>query len=227
MEMDLRSQILAVEHSLPPLSPEKAELLQRASLELSLSGITGRVPKAGSQAPDFTLPNAVGIPKTLSRELQTGPVVVTFYRGIWCPYCSLQLKAYQKILPEIHRLGASLMAISPQSPDKSQATLLKNFLQYEVLSDLGNLVARQFGLVYQVPEWMRELYISFGTDLPAFNGDDSWELPLAGTFVIGVDRRIVVAYADTDARNRLEPKAILEALGNLTATRDDIVGEPF
>lgn len=227
MEMDLRSQILAVEQSFPPLSPEKAELLQRASLELSLSGITERVPKAGAQAPDFTLPNAVGIPKTLSHELQKGPVVVTFYRGIWCPYCSLQLKAYQKILPEIQKLGASLMAISPQSPDKSQATLLKNFLQYEVLSDLGNLVARQFGLVYQVPEWMRDLYISFGSDLPAFNGDDSWELPLAGTFVIDADRRIVVAYADTDARNRLEPKAILEALGNLTATRDDIVGEPF
>jgi peroxiredoxin len=117
------------------------------------------------------------------------------------------------------RLGASLIAISPQSPDKTQATLLKNFLQYEVLSDLGNLVSRQFGLVYQVPEWVRAIYISFGTDLPAFNADQSWELPIPGTFVIGSDRRIVLCYADTDARNRLEPKAILEALESMAQLR--------
>jgi len=122
------------------------------------------------------------------------------------------LRAYQKILPDIIRRGASLMAVSPQSPDHSQATLLKNFLQYEVLSDLGNLVARQFGLVYQVPEWVRDLYLSFGTNLPAFNADQSWELPIPGTFLIGTDRRILLAYADTDARNRLEPKVLLEAL---------------
>ena len=227
MATDLRSQITMLEQTLPPLHPEKAELLQRAALELSLSGITGRVLKAGDQAPDFTLPNPVGTPVTLAKALERGPAVVTFYRGMWCPYCSLQLKAYQQILPEIHRLGASLIAISPQSPDKSQATLLKNFLQYEVLSDLGNVVARQFGLVYQVPEWVRELYLSFGTDLPAFNGDDSWELPIPGTFLVGQERRIALAYADTDARNRLEPKAILEALATLSGGRDEVVGEPL
>lgn len=223
----LRSQILMLEQSSPPLEPEKAELLQRAALELSLSGITERVLKTGDQAPDFTLPNPVGVPVTLSRALESGPAVVTFYRGMWCPYCSLQLRAYQQILPEIQRLGASLIAVSPQSPDKSQATLLKNFLQYEVLSDLGNVVARRFGLVYQVPEWVRDLHLSFGTDLPAFNGDDSWELPIPGTFVVGKDRRIALAYADTDARNRLEPKAILETLATLAASRDDLIGEPL
>jgi len=220
MESDLRSQIRELEHSLPPLAPEQIEVLERASREVALSGITDRVLKTGDQAPEFTLPNAVGLPITLSTALHTGPVVVTFYRGIWCPYCNLQLRAYQKILPEILRLGASLMAISPQSPDKSQATLLKNFLQYEVLSDLGNKVARQFGLVYQVPEWVRDLYISFGTDLPAFNGDQSWELPIPGTFVIEGDRRIVLAHADSDARNRLEPDAILEALRTLAARNE-------
>jgi peroxiredoxin len=213
MEPDLKSQIQALERSLPPLSPQQAEQLERASLELALSGITERVLKTGDLAPDFMLPNAVGVPVSLSRALIGGPVVVTFYRGIWCPYCSLQLRAYQKVLPEILRLGGSLVAVSPQSPDKSQATLLKNFLQYEVLSDLGNLVARQFGLVYQVPEWVRSFYLSFGTNLPAFNGDESWELPIPGTFVIGSERRIILAYADSDAKNRLEPQAILEALG--------------
>lgn len=122
------------------------------------------------------------------------------------------MRAYQKILPEVLGLGASLIAISPQSPDKSQATLLKNFLQYEVLSDLGNVVARRYGLVYQVPEWIRDLYRSEGVDLPAFNQDQSWELPLAGTFLVGQDRRIMLGYADSDPRKRLEPGGILDAL---------------
>ncbi|HEY5513249.1 MAG TPA: peroxiredoxin-like family protein [Geomonas sp.] len=219
MEPELGSQIKELEQSLPPLSPEQSLLLEQAALELALSGITEQVLKAGAQAPDFTLPNPVGTPVNLDTALKSGPVVVTFYRGIWCPYCSLQLRAYQKILPEIIRLGGSLVAISPQNPDKSQATLLKNFLQYEVLSDLGNVVARQFGLVYQVPEWVRALYISFGTDLPAFNGDSSWELPIPGTFVVGSERRILLAYADSDPRNRLEPAAILEALEVVAESR--------
>ena len=219
MEPELRSQILELEHSLPPLAPEQSLLLEKAAEALALSGITEQVLKAGAQAPDFTLPNAVGRPVGLDAALLNGPVVVTFYRGIWCPYCSLQLKAYQKILPEISRLGGALLAVSPQNPDKSQATLLKNFLQYEVLSDLGNLVARQFGLVYQVPEWVRSIYLSFGTNLPAFNGDSSWELPIPGTFVIGAERRILLSYADSDPRNRLEPSAILEALEVLAEAR--------
>lgn len=122
------------------------------------------------------------------------------------------MRAYQKILPEILARGASLMAISPQSPDKSQATLLKNFLQYEVLSDLGNVVARRYGLVYRFPEWVRELYQSLGVNLPEYNADQSWELPMPGTFVIGQDGRIITGYADSDPRNRLEPQAILDAL---------------
>lgn len=122
------------------------------------------------------------------------------------------MRAYQKILPQILNRGASLMAISPQSPDKSQATLLNNFLQYEVLSDLGNVVARRYGLVYQLPEWVRDLYLSLGVNLPEFNADASWELPMPGTFVIGQDRKIIVSYADSDPRNRLEPQAILDAL---------------
>lgn len=227
MEMDLRSQILRVEQSFKPLPPEQAELLKRLVTEVSLSGIAQRVPKAGDQAPDFTLPNAVGLPITLSTALRNGPVIVTFYRGIWCPYCSLQLQAYQKILPQVLQMGASLMAISPQKPDKSQATLLKNFLQYEVLSDIGNVVGRQYGLVYQMPEWVRDLYRSFDVNLPDFNGDESWELPLPGTFVLHGDRRIALSFADPDPRNRLEPQAILEALGALTGSRDAVLGEPL
>jgi peroxiredoxin len=131
------------------------------------------------------------------------------------------LRAYQKILPEIIRLGGSLMAISPQTPDKSQATLLKNYLQYEVLSDLGNVVARQFGLVYQVPESIRSVYRSFGADLPAFNADESWELPVVGTFVIATDRQILLSHADLEVGNLLEPNAIVATLKTVPPVPDN------
>lgn len=107
------------------------------------------------------------------------------------------------------------MAISPQTPDRSQATLLKNFLEYEVLSDLGNKVARQFGLVYPLAEEMRSIYQGFGVHLPEYNGDESWELPLPGTFVIDQEATIRLAFVDADYTNRLEPAAILDSLRQL------------
>lgn len=125
------------------------------------------------------------------------------------------MRAYQKILPQIQALGAALVAISPQTPDRSQATLLKNFLEYEVLSDLGNKVARQFGLVYPLAEEMRSIYQGFGVHLPEYNGDESWELPLPGTFVIDQEATIRLAFVDADYTNRLEPAAILDSLRQL------------
>ena len=125
------------------------------------------------------------------------------------------MRAYQKILPQILALGAALVAISPQTPDRSQATLLKNFLEYEVLSDLGNKVARQFGLVYPIAEEMRSIYQAFGVHLPEYNGDESWELPLPGTFVIDRKATIRLAFVDADYTNRLEPAAILDSLQQL------------
>ena len=125
------------------------------------------------------------------------------------------MRAYQKILPQITALGAALVAISPQTPDRSQATLLKNFLEYEVLSDLGNKVARQFGLVYPLAEEMRAIYQGFGVHLPEYNGDESWELPLPGTFVIDQEATVRHAFVDADYTNRLEPAAILDSLREL------------
>lgn len=125
------------------------------------------------------------------------------------------MRAYQKILPQIQTLGAALVAISPQTPDRSQATLLKNFLEYEVLSDLGNKVARQFGLVYPLAEEMRSVYQGFGVHLPEYNGDESWELPLPGTFVIDREATIRLAFVDADYTNRLDPAAILDSLREL------------
>jgi len=122
-------------------------------------------------------------------------------------------------LPQIHSLGATLAAISPQTPDHSQATLLKNFLQYEVLSDLGNQVSRAYGLVYPLGETVRRLYRSNGVDLSHYNADESWEIPLPGTFIIDQNGIIRLAFVDTDIAKRLEPDVLLEVLTRLGAER--------
>jgi len=127
------------------------------------------------------------------------------------------LRAYQTILPQIKGLGGELLAISPQTPDRSQATLLKNFLQYEVLSDVGNRVARRFGLVYPVGAEVRRIYLAFGVDLAEYNGDESWELPLPGTFVVDRTMTIRLSFVDADVTRRLEPATILDTLQAIRA----------
>jgi peroxiredoxin len=125
------------------------------------------------------------------------------------------LQAYQKCLHQIQELGASLIAISPQTPDNSQAMLLKNFLQYEVLSDQGNRVAREYGLAYPLNSDVRRIYAEFGVDLSIYNADNSWELPLPGTFVIDCEHTIRHCHVDADPSNRLEPEVIISVLEKL------------
>ena len=175
--------------------------------------------KVGEKAPDFTLPDTFGKPVKLSELLQHGPAVVTFYRGEWCPFCNLMLRAYQNILPQIQALGASLVAISPQTPDYSLSTVEKKELTFTVLSDVGNTVARQYKLVFALPEQFRALYTSIGSDVPTFDGDTSWELPMPGTFIIAQDGSIRLAFVHEDHTRRLEPAALLDglrAIGNKT-----------
>lgn len=215
--LDLKQQLERMnEEYRQTMSAEILAVMQRAQAELIGSGILAGVLRAGDRAPDFTLPNAVERPYHLAAGLARGPVVVSFYRGAWCPYCNLQLRVYQQALPEIQARGASLVAISPQTPDHSQAMLLKNFLQYEVLSDVGNGVGRSFGLVYPVGAELRRLYQQWGVDLSLYNADDSWELPLPGTFVIDRDCTIRFAFVDADYTKRLQPSEILAVLESLS-----------
>ncbi len=196
---------------------QTAAVIQQALDELVKSGITDRIIKCGDQAPDFTLPNAKGETVHLSQTLSKGPGVVVFYRGAWCPYCNLHLNALEKALPQITGAGGSLLAISPQTPDNSISLAQRNNLTFEVLSDSHNLVAKAFGLVYQLPPPIIELYDSFGISLPEFNGDKSYELPVSGTFVIDQNRRIAWAYADVDYTKRAEPSDIITAFASLTS----------
>ncbi|MCC7412746.1 MAG: AhpC/TSA family protein [Gammaproteobacteria bacterium] len=189
--------------------------MARADEALAASGLPARSLREGRTVPDFTLPNARGEDVSLAALLARGPVVLSFYRGGWCPYCNLELRALQNVLGEIETLGASLVAISPEQPDQSLSTAGKNALAFEVLSDAGNRVARDFGLVFELAEELRPVFAKFGIDLAARNGDDSFELPVPATYVI--DRGGVVRYAfvDTDYRKRAEPLDILTSLQSL------------
>ncbi|MEM5460685.1 peroxiredoxin-like family protein [Paraburkholderia phytofirmans] len=171
----------------------------------------------GDKAPDFSLPDVQGNPVSLSDLLSRGSVVVTFYRGGWCPYCNIQLRAYQTILPEMSALGARLVAISPQLPDGSLSTAQTNALTFDVLSDVGNAVAHRYGLVYALPEDLRDALRSNNKALLAINGDGSWELPVPATYVIAPDGHIALASIEVDYRKRLEPDAILAAVKSLRA----------
>ena len=174
--------------------------------------IGGRSLKVGEHAPDFTLPDALGRSTTLADALAQGPVVLTFYRGEWCPYCNLQLHAYQAIMPDITSLGASLIAVSPQTPDHSLSMAEKHALSFAVLSDAGNVVARQFGLVYTYDDASRQFFSGRGLDLSRFNGEASWEFPVAATYIIAPDGEIRLAFVDADYRHRLDPADLLDGL---------------
>jgi peroxiredoxin len=196
--------------------PEIRDAMVRADMELAASGIAQRALRAGDRAPDFSLPDARGGHVGLSGLLAAGPIVLSFYRGGWCPYCNLELRALQQAIPEITRLGATLVAISPQTPDESLSTAEKNALAFPVLSDAGSATARSFGIAYDLAEELRPIYARFGHALPDKNGDESWILPIPATYVIGTDGRIALAFVDVDYRNRLEPAEILTALQSLS-----------
>ena len=176
------------------------------------------VPTRGDRAPEFVLPNARARMIRLSDLLARSPVVLTFYRGAWCPYCNAQLRGLQQALPEIEALGASLVAVSPQLPDGSLDLIDEHALTFEVLSDEKSRVASEYGIVFTLAPADRALFLEVGTNLAQANGDDSWVLPAPSTFVIAKDGTIRHAQVDADFTNRLGPDEIVGALRALEAS---------
>ncbi len=167
----------------------------------------------GDQAPGFTLTDATGAMVSLSGLLEKGRVVLVFYRGTWCPYCNLQLNQYQQILAEIKALGGQLVAISPQTPDESLNIKEKNQLQFTVLSDVGNKVARQFTTVFRNDDAPVNTMTELGFDFDSHYADDSREIPVPAVFIIEQDGNISFARSEGgDYRQRVEPAAIITAL---------------
>ena len=184
---------------------------------LSRSGILDSALNVNDTAPDFTLKNVMKENVNLSKILKKGTVVLFWYRGGWCPYCNLQLRAYNDKLEEFKKYGAQLVAVTPESPDNSLTTKEKNKLEFTLLSDPGNMVAEKFNLKYKLPEMVKKHWIG-KLDLPDYNKDNSWTLPLAVTYII--DRQGIIRYAfiDADYRRRAEPKEIIEVLKTLASS---------
>lgn len=203
----------------PPYSVPRSviETMHRATRELIASGLAQHALKAGDAAPGFTLNDPQGAPVSSADLLEDGPLVVSFYRGVWCPYCNLELQALQAIVPEFRKAGAGLAAISPQTPVNSRKSVRTNALDFPILSDPRNEVAAAFGLRFELPDYLVELYRSLRNDLPTFNGDDSWTLPMPARYVIGQDGVIRYAEVNPDYTRRPEPEDLLPVLhSNLT-----------
>ena len=179
---------------------------------LMSSNITDNASNVGDKAPEFRLPNVKGGDSALSELLESGPVVLSFYRGGWCPFCNLEFKALHDKLPEMQALGATLVGISPEALAVSQQTAQDNALEFEVLSDEGNRVARDYGLVMVVDEAIRPHYMQWGIDIPTANGDETFELPVPATYVIDQSGVIRAAHVDKDYTKRMEPADIVAAL---------------
>lgn len=194
-------------------SGEAQAIMKSAIDELITSSILDQAFKKGQIVPEIILPNATGALVNLNDILSKQKVVLTFYRGGWCPYCNVELKALQNALPQIEARGAKLIAISPETPDNSLSTKEKNELSFEVLSDANNEVARALNLVFKLPDSLQRLYFDkFKIDLSQNQGNENQELPIAATYVIEQNGMISYHFLAEDYKLRADPADILEVI---------------
>jgi len=214
--MSLSSQIDTLKTAMATqVPPEALAAMSDAARELAASGVAAKALKVGAEAPGFALPDAHGRTVCLEDLLKAGPVVLVFYRGLWCPFCNLTLAALQQALPQIGETGATLVAVSPQTPSATEHTSQTLQIAFPMLSDAGNETARAYGLVFTLAAEMRPIYEALGVDLRVVNGDASYELPLAATYVIGRDHKVAYAFVDSDYTHRMEPADITRVLQSL------------
>lgn len=197
---------------------DRQALMDQHVAHLEASGIARSAKQVGDRAPDIRLRDQNGDTFDVASLLAKGPVVVTFYRGGWCPFCNLELKAYQAVLPRIAAAGANIVAISAEKPDDTVSTAEKNALSFPVLSDIGHVVGKAFGVVYAFTDDVRQVYDGFKLDIPSKNGTpDDWSLPLSATYVIGKDGAILFADTRVDYRERTDPLEVLRVLEHRAA----------
>jgi peroxiredoxin len=192
-----------------------AETMRKATADLIASGQAGRAVKAGDRAPAFSLPDAEGKAVSATELLAKGPLVVTFYRGVWCPYCNMDLQAIEAVAGEIRAHGATLVAISPQSAANNRKSIRDNQLSFPLLEDQGGAVAAAFGLRFRLPDDLIAVYKGFGNDLAVVNGEPSWTLPMPARYVIASDGVVAYAEVNPDYTRRPEPGELLPVLDRL------------
>lgn len=208
----LRQTQETLENFVSSLPEAQQQVVGAAFQDLLASSVAENAIQAGDTAPAFSLPNVHGGSLNLTDALASGPAVLSFYRGSWCPFCNLELNALQQRLPDIKAAGASLIAVSPEKPDSSLSHAEKLDLAFEVLSDEGNSTAEAYGLIMPVANELRPLYLEWGLNVPEANGDGSWNLPVPATYVIDRDGLVHSAHVEKDYTRRMEPEAIIAAL---------------
>ncbi|MFC5051758.1 peroxiredoxin-like family protein [Rubritalea spongiae] len=211
---DLQVELDARKDKFTKTAPEETIVEYNKGIKsVQESGVLEKALNVGDSAPDFTLKNAVGKDVTLSKLLKDGPVVLTWYRGSWCPYCNITLRNYQEHLDEFKKAGAQLVALSPELPDKSLPTTEKHALEFEVLTDLNSEVAKKYGIVFTMTKWVEDAMRDYA-DLKKYNGAsyDDTTLPLSATYIIQPDGKISYAFLDAEYRNRATADQILESL---------------
>jgi peroxiredoxin len=195
--------------------PDVLDTMRRATSELVASGQALNARKAGDKAPEFALKDPDNHVVSSAELLAKGPLVVSFYRGVWCPFCNLELQALQAASSAIEARGAHVVAISPQTAPNSRKSQRENKLSFPILSDEKSRVAAAFGLRFSLPDYLIELYKGFKDDLPAFNDDPAWVLPMPARYVIGTDGIIAYAEVNPDYTQRPDPAELLPVLDKL------------
>jgi peroxiredoxin len=193
------------------VQPDRLAIGERAVTELFASGIEDRILPVGAEAPEFSLKDAGGKLVRSADMLALGPLVIKFFRGRWCPYCMTELETWRDLYGQLRERGALMVAIGPQTPRQSDFMAGQHGLPFPVLTDPACALAEKFGLVYTVPEYYRDYYLSILVNIPFLNGENTWRLPLPATYVIAKDRRILFAEAHADFRVRPEPEEALAA----------------
>lgn len=198
--------------------PDLAELVAAMVERMRRDGTVPGIP-VGERAPSFSLPDANGTRMSLDDRLDEGPVVLSFYRGAWCPICNTELAALQEALPQIIALGARLIAISPQAPDASQPLVQRLGLAYDVLSDTDQSVIRDYRLQFALDEDLRPIYRGFNMALDEHNADGTWNLPVPATFILDEHGTVRARHVDPNYRDRMTVDAIIAALAGIPPRR--------
>jgi peroxiredoxin len=194
------------------LRPDEMRTLDAALDALAAAGASDAALGEGETAPEFDLPDANGHWLSLAELIHRRAAVVTFYRGAWCPYCNLTLRALERLRPRLRRAGVRVAAISPQPRAMALAQADRNLLELDLLHDAGNRVARLYGLVYEMPAAWKAYCRGRGIDVARLNGTEHWELPLAATYLIGVDGQVAYASVEIDHSRRFDPDALMRVL---------------
>jgi len=210
----LQDQLDAITANTRRLVPaDRLAVSEQAVTELFNSGIEDRILKPGARAPEFELQDASSSKLVHSTDiLALGPMVLSFFRGRWCPYCVTELEIWRDLYPNLRQRNALFVAVSPQMQRQNDFTVQQHSLPFAVLTDPACALAEQFGIAYTVPEYHRLHYRSIMVNIPFVNGEQTWRLPLPAVFVIGQDNIIRFSEVHADFRVRPEPSDVLAAL---------------